>query len=137
MQNREIVNWNLYGNAYLRIHEFKYPHAWSYGNMTPGKTDKEKREYIRKIALKKFPKTMNKKFAFRILVGKKGDGPFDVDNVPKLVVDAFCKGQIDRDKSKYKVGLYEDDRLDFVEIIQVFGKRAKDNFTRVEIFAHQ
>ena len=124
-----------------KIHQFTYPHAFTYGDMRPGHTDREKREIMRKAALRKFPKEVGKaiqSWAFRIWVEKKGKHPFDVENVPKLIVDAFCEKQIAKDKSKYtNLGLYKDDTLDFVKMIEVSGERAKKDFTRVEIFAHK
>jgi hypothetical protein len=75
-------------------------------------------------------------WAFRIYVKKSGNRPFDIENVPKLIVDAFSKKQIRDDKSQYtSLGLYDDDTIDYVRIVEVGGERTlNEDSTRVEIF---
>ena len=129
-------------NKYKRIYKFIFMKAFTYADMRKGHRDKEKREYIRKQALGSFPGNaayvQGKKWAFRIHVKKSGKRRFDVENVPKLIVDAFCNERIKKDKSNYvKVGLYEDDTVDHVELIQVSGERVNEKGeeeTGVEIF---
>ena len=61
---------------------------------------------------------------------------FDVDNVVKLVVDAFCRDEIVRDQSGYpELCLYEKDTIDVIRVIQVAGERTEGtDHTYVEIF---
>jgi hypothetical protein len=75
-------------------------------------------------------------WALRIYVKKSGNRPFDIENVPKLIVDAFSRKQIQDDKSEYKyLGLYDDDTIDYVRIIEVGGERTSNvDSTMVEIF---
>jgi hypothetical protein len=121
---------------YTRVVTFVLDFAFTYGH-----NDREKREKIREEAAKKWPVPLPanvKHWAFRIAVRKGGRRRFDIENVPKLIVDAFCKSQIKDDISKYpELGLYEDDTLDHVTLLQVAGKRAGDNTgsTVVKIFA--
>ena len=123
---------------YVKIHSFTMPRAFTYADMRAGHTDKEKREYIRTEAAKNFPNVipMVKWWAFRIFVKKAGVRPFDIENVPKLIVDAFCKWQIQKDESEYKnLCLFADDTLDYVRIIEVGGMRSQgEDATKVEIF---
>lgn len=49
--------------------------------------------------------------------------PLDIENVPKLIIDAFSNNQIDRDESRYsQMGLYPDDDLKYVRTFQIEGK---------------
>jgi hypothetical protein len=124
-------------NEYLKIHSFNLKEAFTYADMRPGQTDKEKRERIRLAANHNFPINIPKVewWAFRIFVRKVGNRQFDIENVPKLIVDAFCKNQIFQDGSAHtNVGLYDDDTIDFVRILQVGGERYLEDSTKVEIF---
>lgn len=80
------------------------------GVVTGGNEDREKRERIRTEAAKVFtcvPRNV-KQWAFRTHVRKAGYRRFDIENVPKLIVDAFYKWQIDSDGSAYKqLSFYE------------------------------
>jgi len=143
--NRKDVSMADVFDKYRKIHDFTFKRAFTYADMRKGHTDKEKREYIREEAgihfLKKAEGVLKWKWAFRIHFKKSGKRRFDVENVPKLIVDAFCDNQIEKDKSKYgKVALYKDDTVDHVELIQVSGERVKvkdEEETRVEIFRRQ
>ncbi|MBI5970169.1 MAG: hypothetical protein HY884_03335 [Deltaproteobacteria bacterium] len=99
-------------------HSFCYREAFTYADMRKGHTDKKKREKIRKAAVKGFPKNLfskTAKWAFKIVVEKSGKRPFDIENVPKLIIDAFCKKQIEKDSSEYEdFALYPDDTIDHV-----------------------
>jgi hypothetical protein len=125
-------------NEFLKIHSFNLKEAFTYADMRPVQTDKEKRERIRLAANHNFPINIPKVewWAFRILVEKQGRRKFDIENVPKLIIDAFCRKQISLDGSAHKeMGLYEDDTIDFVRIIQIGGERSTiEDATMIEIF---
>ncbi len=123
---------------YTKVHSFTIPKAFTYADMRAGHTDKDKREYIRAEAAKNFPIDVPKVrwWAFRIFVRKSGNRPFDIENVPKLIVDAFCSLQIEKDGSKHEnLCLFADDTVDYVRIIEVGGIRSQHENTTVEIFA--
>jgi hypothetical protein len=60
----------------------------------------------------------------------------DVDNVPKIIVDAFCGAEISKDNSSHKsLKLYDRDTLENVCMVQVAGELVSgDPSTVVEIF---
>jgi hypothetical protein len=131
--------WNLDDETrYVKVHSFAIPKAFTYADMRPGHTDGDKREYIRAKAAESFPQNIPsvKWWAFRIFVKKVGSRPFDIENVPKLIVDAFCRRQVQNDGSKYEnLCLYADDTLDYVRIIEVGGMRSQEeDITKIEIF---
>lgn len=132
------INWNLDDDSFRKLHSFSYPKAFTYADTRPGHTDKEKREYIRSKAENNFPKNIKsvKWWAFRIFVQKSGKKPFDIENVPKLIIDAFCKNQITRDGSKFPaLWLYKDDTIDIVKVLEIYGERTlKIDSTQIEIF---
>jgi hypothetical protein len=108
---------------------------------TWGEREKEKREIIRRIAIKNLPKghIFNYKwYGFRIKVRRRRKlkgRRFDIENVPKLIIDAFSKKLIENDNSKYpKCAIYKDDILDYVKAIQIEGDFNKQNSTEVWIF---
>jgi len=134
--------WNLDDEArYVKVHSFTIPKAFTYADIRRGHTDKDKREYIRAEAVRNFPQNIPsfKWWAFRIFVKKTGGRPFDIENVPKLIVDAFCRWQIRKDESNYEnLCLYADDTLDYVKIIEVGGMRSREgDTTEVEIFGYK
>src|SRR5205807_1320722 len=92
----------------------------------PGYKDKEKREKIRKQAAR-LPRNIPEgveKCAFRISVSVADRRRFDIENVVKLIIDAFCIRQIQEDESQYRdIGLYADDTIDHVVVLQVEGER--------------
>ena len=122
-------DWNLDNNpAYSLVTTFEYDAAFTYADMRAGNTDKVKRELIRGFASLSFPAEIPhvKWWAFRIIVQKDGTRAFDIENVPKLVIDSFCKKQIAKDGSSYlNLALYQDDTIDFVRLMQVAGTRIK------------
>ena len=131
--------WNLDDETkYIKILSFIIPKAFTYGDTRVGHTDKEKREYIRAEAAKSYPDSTTgfQSWAFRIFIKKSGYRRFDIENVPKLFVDAFCKKQIQQDKSEYeKLGLFDDDTIDYVKTIEIGGTRTQyENVTKVEVF---
>lgn len=123
---------------YTKVLSFSLSEAFTYADTREGHTDRDKRERIRLKALENFPVPVPafKLWAFRIFVKKSGNRPFDVENVPKLIVDAFSIRQIERDESQYtKLGLYKDDTIDFVKMVEIGGIRSEDEeVTEVEIF---
>lgn len=135
------MEWNLDDKLkYVLVHSFKFDDAFTYGDMRKGHRDSDKREIIRRAASENFSGNVHNAqwWAFRIFVNKKGRRPFDIENVPKLIIDSFCKKQITDDKSRYKhLALYEDDTIDHVRICLVAGVRGESNLTEVEIFARK
>ena len=130
--------WNLDdSNKYMLVHSFEFPKALTWGD-----GDITKREYIRSQAAKSFSKenySLIKAWAFRIYVWKaENQKNFDIENVPKLIVDAFSEEQLQKDKRKLpqitNLSLFEKDTIDYVKIVQVGGERSNQDRTRVEIF---
>lgn len=123
------------------VGSFKLPWASTYADTRPGRTDREKREQIRKVASTKLaaipPDLVG--WGFRIYIRKSGKRPFDIENVPKLIVDAFCARQITRDDSRHThLSLYPDDTIDHVVSLQVAGERvAGGESTLVEVFGRR
>lgn len=122
-----------------RVVDVTLPRAFTWADMRPGHTDREKRESIREQVLRDCPPFNGtaKWWAFRITVAKGGRRSFDLENVTKPIVDAFSQKQIQKDRSAFpEIGLFEDDSIDFVRLIQVYGERRLDgDSTRIEIFA--
>ncbi len=133
--------WNLDDmESYVLIHSFKFSAAFTYADTRAGHTDREKRELIRRAASKNFPAEIPKVawWAFRIFVQKPGISPFDIENVPKLIVDSFCRWQIRQDGSSYiGIGLYDNDTIDYVRVVEVGGERSREESTVVEIFGRK
>lgn len=132
--------WNLDDTSiYRRVLRIDLPWAQTWADTRKGHTDLEKRERIRAIAagVLTSPTPVAEKWAIRIQVWKRGGRPFDIENVPKVIVDAFCKRQIERDGStQTQVGLYPDDRIDHVAMLQVAGGRTNGpDKTVVEVYA--
>jgi len=129
--------WNLDDQTkYKKVLEVDLPWATTWGQT--GKYAQE-RERIRQLAA---PLLTSKpvgveKWALRITVGKAGRRRFDVENVLKPIIDAFCEKQIQADKSQYQnLGLYPDDTLDHVVLLEITGSRTVGKETTlVEIFA--
>ena len=108
-------------------------------SFTWGSGDLAKRELVREAATQVFPAQVPvaNKWAFRILVRR--PDKFDVDNIPKIIVDAFCAKQLRSDRPKYlSVSLYEDDTVQHVTMVQVAGESSEGEFlTRIEVFGHR
>lgn len=100
-------------------------------------TDREKRERIRQFSAPFFPAQIlpAKWWAFRIHAQKAGNR-WDVENIPKLIVDSFSEEQILKDASLYKkVAIYAKDTVEYVRMVQVSGEPSNgDESTIVEIF---
>ncbi len=89
--------WNLDDESrYVKVHSFTIPKAFTYADTRKGHTDMDKREYIRAKAAESFPNNIPsiKWLAFHIFVKKVGGRRFDIENVPKLIVDSFCRWQV-------------------------------------------
>ncbi len=132
--------WDLDDSAkFVRVLALQVPWAHTWADMRPGKTDLERRERLRTAAsehIASIPAHVSW-WAFRISVRKAGRRPFDVENVPKPVIDAFCGRQIRRDKSTFgQLALYPDDSVDHVRFIQLIGERSQTgDSTTIEVFA--
>ncbi len=110
----------------MLFHSFSFPKAITYAR----EIDFENRELIRRAALDSFPSAVPavKYWGFRIEVHKcsRPMKEFDIENVPKLIVDAFCKKQFkkwDRKSQFQHAGLYENDTIDTVRLLEVRGER--------------
>ncbi|OBH94941.1 hypothetical protein A5678_04080 [Mycobacterium sp. E2733] len=124
-------------DRFSKVLDLKVRWTYSYADMRPGKTDREKREKYREAAAKKmtYPVPDALWWAFRISV-EKAPRLLDLDNVAKLIVDAFCRNRIGKDNSAHRqVGLYDDDTLDYVRAIQMVGAPGAADRTRIEVFA--
>ena len=123
-------------NQFTNLLDITVLWACSYSNITP--TDRERREQYRRAAKEKgkighVPHALW--WAVRIDVVKAGR-MLDIDNVPKVAIDAFCIDQINRDGSAYpETGIYPHDTLDCVRVLQVTGKSGDESSTRIEVFA--
>lgn len=123
-----------------RFCRFELPEAFTWANMSKGKKDRDRREQIRKKAAKGFPRNLPEAsyWALSISVRKSGNRRFDIENVPKPFVDAFCGKQIERDRSAFRdLALYDDDTIDNVRSLFITGERVVrkvDERTVVEIF---
>jgi len=107
--------------------------------LTWGADDRNSREVIRRSALENFPQnTPNYEwYGFYIKVRRNRFArPLDIENVPKLIVDAFSRNQIEKDQSNYaQVGIYDDDSLEYVRALQVEGEFTEDeNSTEIWIY---
>jgi len=119
---------------FVLIHHFHISaiHTW-------GDKDKDKREKIRRSALRNFPRGPfdYEWYGFRIKVKRGVLGrDLDIENVPKLIIDTFSGEQIDRDNSIYnQMRIYPDDTLKYVRAIQVEGDFTYDeDNTEVWVF---
>ena len=130
--------WNLDDNAsFFKFLSFRLPFVLTWGN-----DDQRRREQIRQEASKVFPKNIPQAqwWAFRIYAEKeRGAQEFDVDNIAKLIIDAFCEKRLIADQSRFlKLALYEDDTVSNVGIVQTGGKIVdKKSSTTVEIFGRR
>lgn len=129
--------WNLDDKAvYFQLLDTTIPYAFTWGSK-----DLEKRETIRKAVAPVFPATLPAAnwWAFRIYVRKGGVHSYDVENIPKLIVDAFSGSQLNRDRSSYReLELYDDDKVANVAMVLVAGETSNDgDSTRIEIFGRK
>jgi hypothetical protein len=125
--------WNLDDErAYFRLPPMTILRAYTWGDH-----DRDKRESIRRAVAPDFPSEVPRArwWAFRLYARKGGDG-WDIENIPKLVVDAFCGEQIVKDRSAYpQLQLYEKDTIEFVRMVQVAGEQSsRGDSTVIEIF---
>lgn len=127
--------WNLDETSqYFKLLSVRIPHAFTWGDK-----DREKRETIRRAVAPSIPSVRPNArwWAFRLYVRKRIE--FDVENVPKLIVDAFCADQIRRDGSQYiETALYECDTAGFVGMVQVAGEFGTvEDSTVIEVFGRR
>ena len=108
---------------------------------SPGETMIRKREkIIRQSAYSEIPKGLSTEdyvWGFKIYFTKNKNSKHrcDVDNIPKLILDSFSKKSIDKDNFKVKeAGLYEDDSLEYVKFIEVYGDLGKEDKVLVEVY---
>lgn len=125
-------------DKFVKVLGIKVPWAHAYADMRPGKTDRERREKYRDAAagvIQTAPENVLW-WAFRITVSKAGRS-LDIDNIAKTIIDSFCARQIARDSSSFThLGLYPDDTLDHVRVLQVIGNRSTiADSTCIELFA--
>ena len=118
---------------FFLIHHFKIPSIYTWGGKDLGK-----REDIRRCALKNFPQKPPKCkwYAFYIEIERNPlERPLDIENVPKLIIDAFSSDQIHKDKSRYsKTELYADDDLKHVRAVQIEGKFSNNGSNNTEVW---
>lgn len=125
--------WNLDDTSrYFRLLDATIPHAYTWGSYGLAK-----RESIREAIAFVFPQPVPsaKWWAFRIFAKKQGNR-WDIENIPKLIVDALSCEQIARDGSSHSnVGLFADDTAANVRLIQIAGEQSfNHDSTRIEIF---
>ena len=123
-------------DRFVKVRELEVPWAYAYAYTLPGEPDKERREEYCNAACGKIrPVSDPLWWAFRITVENSGR-LLDVGNVAKLIIDAFCTKQITDDKSALtQVGLYDDDTLKHVRVLQVVGEPGPADRTKIEVFA--
>jgi Holliday junction resolvase RusA-like endonuclease len=103
---------------YKKLCEFEIDKIYTWGSTN----DMKRREEIRQKACGNNLVPRNKSYAFRIsiYIYPQRKPCLDIDNVPKLILDAFSKNMIEKDNSKYPdCWLYEDDCYPSVKIIEV------------------
>jgi len=107
------------------IHHFVIPHIF-----TEGEGDHQKREEIRKSASKGFPCRLPncKWFASSIKVKRNSaERKVDIENIPKLIIDAFAEGIVRNDESVYSnLVLHADDDLKNVRALTIEGDFCQD-----------
>lgn len=125
--------WNLEDSTkYVKFMSLSIPHVWTWASQN----DRARREAIREFAADLVPgsRPESAKWAFRIRAF--GSLNYDVDNVPKLIIDAFCQSQIQTDRSTHiNVGLYPRDTVEHVIMVQVSGDiEPESQLTQIEIY---
>ncbi len=129
--------WDLDDEAlYFKLIDVSIPHAFTWGN-----GDRGKREAIRSAVAPWFPRSVPEArwWAFRLYARKAGCHGFDVENIPKLIVDAFARDQITRDGSTYAaLAIYDDDDICSVRMVQVAGEPSeRDDSTVIQIYGRR
>lgn len=72
---------------------------------------------------------------FILLKNKNSKHRCDVDNIPKLILDSFSKKLVEEDNSKVEeAGLYEDDSLEYVKFIEVYGDLGEEDKVLIEVY---
>lgn len=118
---------------FVAVHHFIIPAIYTWGDK-----DRDKRESIRKYARKGFPHQpfRHKWYGFRIKVERSLlKRPLDIENVPKLIIDAFSNEQINKDKSRYpQLKLYPDDTLEHVRTVYIDGGLSDSDRDKTEVW---
>jgi hypothetical protein len=118
---------------FVLIHHFKIAAIYTWGER-----ERDKREEIRRSAMADFPSTPPKCqwYAFCIGINRSSsERPLDIENVPKLIIDAFSSGIIRKDKSRYtKLSLYPDDDLKHVRAFQIEGRFNNEGMNNTEVW---
>lgn len=123
---------------FVKVLDIEVPWARSWG----GRDDRGSRDSYRRSAADMLGEVPANPlwWAFRIGVHKSGR-LLDVDNVAKTIIDAFCAKQIDNDVRNGSpqpipgLGLYPDDTVEHVRVLQVVGEPGAADRTHIEIFA--
>jgi hypothetical protein len=118
---------------YFRFLAVSVDFAYAFGD-----SDRDKREHIRQAVAPHWPPHHRPNaawWAFRIYSQKSGFD-WEVEDLPKLIIDAFSRQQIEKDKSSYpQLWLYFDDKPNQVRMVQVMADRTFfREFTMIEIF---
>ncbi len=132
-----ITMWNLDDSAlYFKLLCETIPYAFTWGEK-----DREKREKIRAAIASKFPNEIPQArwWAFRLYAKKGGHNGYDVENIPKLIVDAFSGTLLRQDDSSFhQLELYADDKVGRVAMVQVRGEAFEGGDSRrIEIFGRR
>jgi hypothetical protein len=125
--------WNLDDDSrYFKLLSISIPHAETWGGF-----DREKRERIRAAVIEQWSESVPaaRWWALRLYARKAG-AKWDIENIPKLVVDAFSAEQLAKDSSSYpQLGLYQCDTIECVRMVQVAGEPcAGGDSTLIEIY---
>jgi len=126
--------WDLDDSStYINFLDVTIPNAFTWGSK-----DLEKREMICAAVTEHMPKEKPaaSRWAFRLYAKKGGGHGFDVENIPKIIVDSFSGNILRKDNSKYlELELYSDDKVDCVAMVQIAGEAYfGGDSTRIEIF---
>jgi len=120
---------------FVLVHHFMIPKIYTWGEGEP-----RKREEIRKNASIDFPVKLPKCqwYAFCMRIKRsRFDRPLDIENVPKLIIDAFSKGIVDRDESLHaNLVLYSDDDLEHARAFQVEADFSSDGTNSTEVWIY-
>lgn len=118
---------SIFGDSreFQLVHHFKIGKIYSRGGR-----ETQKREDIRRYATEGFPSGVfnYRWYGFHIKVNRNMlKKKLDLENVPKLIVEAFSGSKIEQDHSEYlQLELYPDDHLGYIKAIQAEGELTLD-----------
>jgi Holliday junction resolvase RusA-like endonuclease len=102
-----------------------------------GNKDKDHRDNLRKIACDKDIEKLAQCKEFEIHITawvSKNRNIGDTDNLFKVVIDAFGKKMIEKDKSQYvSAGIYEDDTVRYIKKVSAEIRDAEDGIEKTQI----